>query len=110
MEEGITSSPDFDSEPKEEEIIEEPTEDVILEEPTAEDLELEAQAEVLEDQDQEVGDDPVRFISTRLAGYHCLRPGMRKRWPEELKKASVSRKSGVSWRSRVKMRLLRRFS
>ncbi len=59
--EEINNSPDFDPEAKEEEIIEEPTEDVILEEPTAEDLELESQAELLEDQDQEVGDDPVRL-------------------------------------------------
>ena len=58
--EEINNSPDFDPEAKEEE-IEEPTEDVILEEPSAEDLELEAQAEVVEDQDQEVGDDPVRL-------------------------------------------------
>jgi len=58
--EEINNSPDFDPEAKEEE-IEEPTEDVILEEPSAEDLELEAQAEVQEDQDQEVGDDPVRL-------------------------------------------------
>ena len=58
--EEINNSPDFDPEAKEEE-IEEPTEDVILEEPSAEDLEMEAQAEVLEDQDQEVGDDPVRL-------------------------------------------------
>jgi RNA polymerase primary sigma factor len=61
MDEEITNSPDFDPEAKEEEIIEEPTEDTILEEPSAEDLEMEAQAEVLEDQDQEVGDDPVRL-------------------------------------------------
>jgi RNA polymerase primary sigma factor len=60
MDEEITNSPDFDPEAKEEE-IEEPTEDVILGEPSAEDLEMEAQAEVLEDQDQEVGDDPVRL-------------------------------------------------
>ena len=58
--EEINNSPDFDPEAKEEE-IEEPTEDVILGEPSAEDLELEAQAEVQEDQDQEVGDDPVRL-------------------------------------------------
>ena len=58
----ISNSPDFDAEPKEEEIIEaEPTEEVVLEEPTSEDLELEAQAETLEEQDQEVGDDPVRL-------------------------------------------------
>ena len=61
MDEEITNSPDFDPEAKEDEIIEEPTEDTILEEPSAEDLEMEAQAEVLEDQDQEVGDDPVRL-------------------------------------------------
>ena len=58
--EEINNSPDFDPEAKEEE-IEEPTEDVILGEPSAEDLELEAQVEVQEDQDQEVGDDPVRL-------------------------------------------------
>ena len=60
MEEEVTNSSDFDPDAKEEE-LEEPSEDAILEEPTAEDLEMEAQAEVLEDQDQEVGDDPVRL-------------------------------------------------
>jgi len=60
--EEISNSPDFDSEAKEDEIVEEePAEDIILEEPTAEELELEAQAETLEEQGQEVGDDPVRL-------------------------------------------------
>jgi RNA polymerase primary sigma factor len=62
MEEEIANSPDFDPDAKEEEVVEEePTEEVILEEPTAEDLEMEAPAEALEEQDQEVGDDPVRL-------------------------------------------------
>ena len=62
MDEGITNSPDFDSEPKEEEIIEEPTEDVILEEPTAEDLELV----------RHTGRDGGRVVALRLFLLHHL--------------------------------------
>jgi len=97
--EEINNSPDFDPEAKEEE-IEEPTEDVILGEPSAEDLEMEAQAEVLEDQDQEVGDDPVRLYLHEIGRCRCSPRVMRKRWPAGSKKANVSRKSNVSWKSR----------
>jgi len=104
MADEIANSPDFDPEAKEEEVIEEPTEEVILEEPIPEDLELEAQAETLEDQDQEVGDDPVRLYLHEIGRVPLLTARDEKTLARKMKKASASLKSDVSWKNRESKR------